>query len=199
MGIGQGIAGEAPGPVAALGRFDDLAEDALRFDLDAVDGAIRSPPGMRRLATDDFGRFFLAQGQRAHRFWTNYVRPHWKLWLTGTALAAVMLAPDEYLDAAGNLTRAGIEKVGKLGGKLLANALAGAIQATGEATKNVLRQITEQILKTFFSDAWGIAAFAVVLSAVVLAVPLTRRCLIELLRRLAGRGKQATASPPPRD
>lgn len=127
------------------------------------------------------------------------MRPHWKLWLTGTALAAVMLAPDEYLDAAGNLTRAGIEKVAKLGGAVLAGALAGIAQATGEATRQVVRQTAEQVSKTFFGDAWGIVAFALVLSAVVLAVPLTRRCLVELLRRWAGRGKQATASPPPRD
>ncbi len=179
--------------VAAIGRFDDLAEDALRFDLAAVDGAIRSPPGMRKLASEDFGRFFLDQGGRAHRFWTAYVRPHWKLWLTGTALAAVMLAPDEFLDSAGNLTQAGIEKLIKLGGEGLAGVLEGMVRGVGEATKHVVRRTTEEALKTFFSDAWGVLAFGLIACVVVFTVPLTRRWLIRAIRWLLRRGHHRTA------
>lgn len=170
--------------VAALGRFDDLADDAVRFDLAVSKGAVRSPSGMRKLGTDDFGRFFLEQGKRGHQFWTVYVRPHWKLWLAGTALAAVMIAPDEFLDAAGNLTEHGIKRVGELGGEVLARTVTAAIAASGEASKKVIRETTEQVSKTFFSDVWGIPALALLLVVIVIAVPVTRRYCVRVLFRL---------------
>ncbi|MGQ9607348.1 MAG: hypothetical protein ACUVTW_14205 [Thermogutta sp.] len=180
--------------LAAIGRFDDLADDAVRFDLAVSKGAVRSPAGIRKLGTDDFGRFFLEQGKRGHRFWTVYVRPHWKLWLAGTALAAVMIAPDEFLDAAGNITEHGIKRVGELGGEVLAHALTAAIEASGNATKMVIRETTQQVSKTFFSDVWGIPALALLLVVVVTAVPITRRYCVRMLSRLFRRENPQAAA-----
>lgn len=180
--------------VASLGRFEDLAEDAVKFDLAVGSGALRSPPGMRNLTSEDFGRFFLDQGKRAHRFWTDYVRPHWKLWLAGTALAAVMLAPDEFLDAVGNLTEEGIKKVGKLGGEVLASAITGTIHAAGEASKQIVRETTQEVSRTFFGDVWGILTLVLLVVVVVAAVPFARRPCIRVFSWLFGRGRRKSAT-----
>ncbi|MGQ9505049.1 MAG: hypothetical protein ACUVQR_09060 [Thermogutta sp.] len=180
--------------LASLGRFEDLGEDALKFDVAVNKGILRSPPGMRNLTSEDFGRFFLDQGKRAHHFWTEYVRPHWQLWLAGTALAAVMLAPDEFLDAAGNLTEQGIRKVGKLGGEVLASALAGTIHAAGEGAKQIVRETTQDISRTFFGDVWGILTFALLVVVAVVAVPFPRRYCIGILSRIFGLRRHAAAT-----
>lgn len=180
--------------LASLGRFEDLADDALKFDVAVNKGILRSPREMRNLTSEDFGRFFLDQGKRGHHFWTKYVRPHWKLWLAGTALAAVMLAPDEFLDAAGNLTEQGIGKVGKLGGEVLAGALAGTIHAAGEGAKQIVRETTQEFSRTFFADVWGILTFALLVVVVVVAVPFTRRYCIGILSRIFGLRRYAAAT-----
>lgn len=173
--------------LAALGRFDDLADDAKLFELAVAKGGLPSPPEMRKLAANDFGRFFLDQGKRAHRFWTDYVRPHWKYWLGGTALAAVMLAPDEFLDAAGKLTEQGFKKLGELGGEALVGVLRGAVKGGGKGIKDGIRKTVPEVVKTFFGDLWGILAFALLLLAVAIVVPFTRRTGVRMLSWLFGR------------
>ena len=66
--------------MAALGLYDDLVEDAIRFDEALRAGQILPAPGAARSSLEDFGKFFRSSGDRSHRFWTIYVRPHWKLW-----------------------------------------------------------------------------------------------------------------------
>ena len=80
--------------ISALGLYDDLVEDAIRFNgAVAVRSCSDRPWNGPQVTLENFGRFFHSSGDRGHRFWTVYVRPHWKLWLGGSALAAVMLPP----------------------------------------------------------------------------------------------------------
>jgi len=168
--------------LSALGRFDDLGDDLVRFDSALKAGKLPSPPGMRGVTVEDFGSFFHRQGERGHSFWQKYVRPHWKLWVGTTALAAVLLAPDEYLDKAGDLTREGLQKIGRLGGATLAGALAGAIEGAGEAAKEVVEETVSSIRRTFFTSLSGIIAAVLLVLVAMLLVPATRRVLVAVWR-----------------
>lgn len=168
--------------LSALGRFDDLGEDLVRFDSALKAGKLPSPPGTRAVELHDFGSFFHKQGQRGHSFWEKYVRPHWKLWVGTTALAAVLLAPDEYIDMAGNLTKEGLQKIGRLGGAVLAGALAGAVEGSGEAAKEIVEETARSIKYTFFRSPSGIIAAALLVLVVILLVPATRRLLVKVWR-----------------
>jgi len=180
--------------IATLGRFDDLAEDAIRFDLALQAGKLPSPPGMPALTMNDFGKFFHALDQRGHTFWDKYVRPHWKLWLGTTALAAVMLAPDEYLDELGELTEAGFKKLGKFAGTELSSALKGAISGAGEAAQEVVEETGKSIFYTFFTSFSGVlSAILLVLVAMVLIAP-TRRWLLAMIGKAFHRKTGASSS-----
>lgn len=160
--------------LAALGRFEDLADDALKFDVALQAGKLPSPDGARALTLNDFGKFFHTLGERGHRFWTKSVRPNWHLWLGSAALAAVLLAPDEYLDAIGNLTEKGLEKVGHFGGKLLYKALKGAVCGLVTA---------------------GLVSAGTLFLALLLIISPTRRWIFESVRRMF-RGRQPADSLP---
>jgi hypothetical protein len=173
--------------VATLGRYPDLATDAIRFDAALQAGRLLPPPGGAAPTVQSFGHFFHTQGDRAHQFWSRFVRPHWKLWLDSGALAAVLAAPDDYLDPIGNLTQKGIEKVGALGGDLLGKALGGAasavITATGTATKVVIQETATSFQQTFLRDLWGVLALlAILVTGGILLLPYARRKL-GILRR----------------
>jgi hypothetical protein len=170
------IRGGGAETLAALGLYDDLVDDAILFDGALRAGRILPAPGGSGLTLENFGRFFRSSADRAHRFWTTCVRPHWKLWLGSSALAAVMLAPDEYLDAAGDLTQQGIEKIGRLGGAVLAGAVRGTIHTAGDAGKGVIRDTVVASWTTFFQDVWGVlTVFVLILAAALLAPPVRRR------------------------
>lgn len=166
--------------LCTIGRHADLMEDAIRFDTALKAGKLPSPPGMKSLALKDFGAFFYEQGDRAHHFWQTYVRPHWKLWLGGSALTAVMLAPDEYLDHTGDLTKGGLKKITTVAGDLLGKALAGTVEGVGEGAKQVARESSEAFFRTFFTSTWGILSLVLISIALLLLVPATRRRVIRL-------------------
>lgn len=168
--------------LCTLGRYDDLMDDAIRFDTAIRAGNIKAPPGARSVTLNEFGRFFHEQGDRAHHFWVNHVRPNWKLWLGGSTLTAVMLAPDEYLDELGNLTREGLKKVAQFGGGLLGDALSGIVEGTGEGTKEAARKTSEAFFRTFLTSVWGIVSLIVLATVGVLLVPRTRRMLFGLFQ-----------------
>jgi hypothetical protein len=179
--------------VAALGLYDDLVDDAIRFDGAVRTGRLLAAPGTSRIALEDFGRFIRTAGDRGHYFWTAHVRPHWKLWMGSGALAAVMLAPDDYLDAAGDFTRTGLEKVGRLGGSLLAGALGGLVAGVGSATKETIRETTAAVWSTFFRDAWGILTISVLVVAGLLMIrPVWRKLRSLNPRRGEGVGPAST-------
>ncbi len=148
----------------ALGKGDKLlVKDALNFK-NVIDAkALKAPEGMRSLTFDDFGVFFKKTGDRGMHFWTEYVRPHWKAWLIGTAFTAVILTPEEYLDEFGNLTEEGARKVASFGGKELAAILKGVSKGVAEGTKEIPKKIAEGISEGFFSDFWGILTFILIL------------------------------------
>lgn len=171
--------------VASIGRYNDLVKDVIRFDAAVKAGRIPSPRGRPAITTQDFGRFFRIEGDRAHHFWTQYVRPHWKKWLAGTALAAVILAPDEYLDAAGELTQEGVRKIGQMAGSVLSGALKGAVEGAGGAAKQTVRETATAAWKTFFADAWALAGLVLLLVVAALLVPWTRRRIIAAIKRYA--------------
>ena len=158
--------------VAALGRHPDFVDDVLEFDVALRAGRLPSPAGMRAATLEDLGHFLHVGGDRARHFWSNSVRPHWKLWLGGSALTAVLITPDEYLDAVGDLTEAGLEKLGKFGGDLLAKALRGAVTGLGEGSKKVVQESAETVTRVFLTEVWGV----VTLTLMVLVIAfLTRR------------------------
>lgn len=178
--------------VAALGRYGDLMPDANRFYSAVRAGRIQSPAGLRAVGMEDFGRFFRQMGDRGHHFWDKSVRPHWGKWLAGGALAAVLLAPEEYLDEVGELTKEGFAKVGRFGTKTLADALAGTIEGVGEGVKEGIEEITTKTWNTYFRDGWGIAALAVILSFVAVVVFWTRQRIKRWLNRLGIFGPATT-------
>ena len=179
-----------PETLVALGRYEDLADDLVRFDAALRAGRLPSPPGYRVLTLADFGSFFHSLGQRAHHFWTKYVRPHWGLWLGGAALAAVLLAPEEFLDAVGDLTAQGLEKVARFGGEALGKALAGiasgVVEGTGEAVKTVVEATGKSFSQTFFTSWTGVIALVVIVGAMFLIFPRVRRLVFAPLARARG-------------
>lgn len=109
----------------AVGRYEDLADDAVRFSTAARASKLPKPSG-GNLSLEDFGDFFVKQGDRGKNFWDKYVKRNWKLWLGSAALATVLATPDEYLDQAGNLLEDAAEKLARVGGRLLGIALNAA-------------------------------------------------------------------------
>lgn len=141
--------------LVAIGRYDDLITDAIRYNTVAKAGLItnaNSPATM-----EIFGNFFARNGDRAHHFWTTNVRPYWKTWAAGSALTAVMLAPDDYLDKAGDLTEEGIRKISKFGTKVAT----GIIKGTGDAVKSTLSETLYAIYVTYFRDVIGVLALCI--------------------------------------
>jgi len=115
-----------------VGRYEDLADDAVRFST-AVRASKLPKPSGGSLSLEDFGDFFVKQGDRGKNFWDKYVKKNWKVWLGSAALATVLATPDEYLDQAGNLLEGAAQKLARVGGRLLGVALTTAgtfIEAT---------------------------------------------------------------------
>lgn len=131
--------------LCVIGRFDDLAEEANVFQKSLTNPElIRSPEGMRRVTLDDFGAFFKKFGQKGHDFWMNTVKPNWKWWAGGTALAAILLTPEEDLDKA-------IEAVGWAAGKVIDTA-GKVVEKTAETAGKAL----EDAGKTAEKSVWAI-------------------------------------------
>lgn len=151
--------------VAAAGQHgDDFVNEALRFQAALDAGKIVSPPGMRVVTVADFGRTMSQGGKASWQFYQNYVRPNWKVWLAGTALAAYIIDPDGFQDAAGRITEKGIENAEKFGGKVLSAALQGAAKGGKQAVDEVFNTSTQ-----YFRDweAWvGLAALVLVVSLI---------------------------------
>ena len=165
------------GTLFALGRYDDLMTDAIRYNTVAKAGLITNATSPATMET--FGNFFTRNGDIAHHFWTTTVRPNWKTWATGTALTTVMLAPDEYLDAAGDLTEEGIRKLVKAGTKIMT----GVIKGSGEAVKKATSETVGAIYETYFKTATGVLALCITLSAISVFMPFTRKFLMRFIHR----------------
>lgn len=176
--------------LAAIGRYDDLMDDALRFNLALRAGSLPTPTGLRAVTLNDFGKFFQQQPSRARHFWTTYVRPHWKAWLGGTALTAVIVTPDEYLDEAGNVIKDKIKKLIGFGGTVIGDILGGAGEGAGEGLAEILRKSFYGIMTGFFSSGWGIVAFVLLSGIMIFSVPFTRKLVFGLFALIRNRPQQ---------
>ncbi len=151
--------------LVVLGRYGDLADDAVRFESAARGGKLLPAPGRSAVELQDFNRFFMTEGDRASTFWGKYVKPHWKVWLGGSALAAVMATPDEYIDQGGELTQAGIKKLGHGIATGIGAVVEGTIEAGAEVAKAPIKGAARGFASGFLADGWGLIALGGVAAA----------------------------------
>lgn len=162
--------------LAAMGRYDDLVDDAVRFDLALQAGKLPSPAGARTLTLSDFGAFFHRNGERAYRFWAKSVSPHWKLWLGGTALAALLLSSDEMIDEAGQLTATAMRRLGDHLGDRLAAILAAGVEGTAALAEPIIAKTSQSLAERLWASSTGRVALALLTSGLVLILwPPVRR------------------------
>ncbi len=137
--------------VTAIGLHgDEAAKFATRFDAALQAGSIVTPKGMKTINLADVGRILKDGGNASMDFLTKYVQPHWKLWVGSGALTAYFLNPQGFQDAAGNMTNAGFEHIGKLGGVIMCNAIKGTAVGGGDAVTNIVKVTTQ----TYMINTW---------------------------------------------
>ncbi len=164
---------------------DDAARAAVKLDAGLRGGTVVVPSGVRAVTLEDFGTF-LTGGPNRWKFWDEAVRPHWKQWAAGGAMAALLAAPDEWVDELGNLTEEGARRLIQYVGE----PIAGAIRGVAGGTQDVADDITEAVGDAVSEGAAGAtAAFGLILAACVgalvlllVAVGPVRRFLVRLLR-----------------
>ncbi len=118
--------------LCALGLHPSLVPDAVNMQNLIRAGKITTPDGMRRLSLDDFGSFFHRYGTAGVRFWEKHVRPHWKLWVGGGALTALLLNPEEYLTESAEWLTDGAAKIAKFGVQVVSGVAAGILEGVAE-------------------------------------------------------------------
>jgi hypothetical protein len=156
--------------VAAAGQHgDEFVKESLRFQAALDAGKIASPPGLRAVTLADFGGAMSRGGKASWEFYKNYVRPNWKEWLAGTALAAYILNPEAFQDAAGHVTERGIAEAEKFGGKLLGAVLRGAGEGGKKAVDEVIKGVNGP-----FGDWRSWVGLAALLFVVSLTIPRLR-------------------------
>jgi hypothetical protein len=168
--------------VTAIGMYgDDIAKSAMRVDSAISGGKLISPKGMRAVTLNDYGKLFTKYGDNAKTFWDKYVVPHWGKWLVGGALAWYLIDPEGFMDNAGNLTKAGLERLTQCVGDVAAIAIEGvskgaekAIEKIATSTGDAVERIGKATLYSFFTSIKGIAALIVILFGVAVALPFTR-------------------------
>jgi hypothetical protein len=158
--------------VAAIGLGgDEVAQAALRLDAALQAGRVSGAPGFRPAMLTDFGELMVRRGEAGPRFWKRYVAPHWKQWLAGGAMTALLVNPDAFVDTAGDLTDEGFRILGEMLGEAAALTIRGAGQVAGTIAQNA----TEAVWETFFSGWKGVAATVGVLAVLLLVWPSPRR------------------------
>lgn len=165
-----GLRAEAAGDLIYLDRY------LARTDLDLASQ-------LRRPTMADFAS--VVSDDARWKFWQQYVVPNKKLWAGGAALAAYLVAPGKWHDAAGNITEEGLALAGDLGGELLAGALRG-LRKGGE---NLGQKVADEIppLGSNSFVGWiGMIAIVAVLAIVTLAT-LRRRVVGLFQRHVLGR------------
>lgn len=156
--------------LCVIGRFDDLAGEALVFQKTLENPSlIRSPEGMRRVTLDDFGAFFKKFGEKGHDVWMNTIKPNWQWWVGGTALAAILLTPEEDLDKALESVGWAVGKVIRTGGRVVEKT-AEAAQETLETVGKTAEKSIWAILRGFCSTWTGSVILFVSILLIVLYV-----------------------------
>lgn len=170
-----GLRAEAAGDLIYLDRY------LARTDLDLASQ-------LRRPTMADFAA--VVADDARWKFWQQYVVPNKKLWAGGAALAAYLVAPEMWHDAAGNITEKGLALVGDLGGELLAGALRG-LRKGGENLGGKVADEIPPLGSTSFVGWLGMIAIVAVLAIVTLAT--LRRSVVGLFKRhVLGRSSSQT-------
>lgn len=145
--------------VAMVGlKGPDAARAAVRLDEAIRGGTVFVKEGGRMVNLADFGSVMVANG--SWEFWSRYVAPHWKIWAASGAMAAYLVNPEFFQNAAGELTQAGIERLTILAGSVASGVIAGIGTGSGIAVEKV----GDAIWKTFFRpESWLVVAIGSVI------------------------------------
>jgi len=141
---------------AAAGLYgDEVVDEAIRIDALLRSGKLASPQGFRKATLQDFGKMIVNGGKAGWKFYRDSIKPYWKEWLAGGALAAYLVAPDQFTDAVGNLSEEGSTILGQLGGAALAGMLKGAAESEEEADEELKPVLAEHYFAGWKSvSAW---------------------------------------------
>lgn len=123
--------------LCVLGRYDNLAREAETMNLYLSTNKIAIPKGMRHVTMGDFGNFFRKNGEAGVEWWQKNVRPHWKAWAAGGALAAILILPESYTDYIIEKAADGSVKIVHAGGKILGETLSAGERSFAEVLKGV--------------------------------------------------------------
>ena len=176
--------------LAMLGRRGDYAGDALEFRNYLKTGKLPSPPGERAITLGDLARFMDSNPSRSDYFWRTYWKGKEIYWLGTAGLAAVLLAPDEYLDAAGHLVQKGVDKLAGIMGKGIEEIVRGGTM--------IIQKPVEGLFKALFSSPWSLALLAVVCGAGFLYVASWRKFLRRLVAGTAPAQQPDTTNQNPK-
>lgn len=151
--------------VAAVGLHgDDAARAAMRLDAAIQGGSLIVPAGKRAVTLEDFGRVMTKTGESGWQFWQKYVQPHWKLWLGSGALALYLTDPEQFQDAAGQLSEAGFRHLGLLMGEVSA----GAIRGISQGAVQVVEKVASETATGFFKSGQGFMSGLLILFGISL-------------------------------
>jgi hypothetical protein len=171
-----------PDLIAALGLHGKgAASESIRLATAIQGGTLVLPQGVRAVTLADFGKAMTKYGGASWTFWQDYVRPHWKTWLVSGALAAYLVDPEAFQDAAGRLTREGFRRVTELAGHVAAEAIRGIGQGSEVAGK----QIGDAVKDTYLSgwkSLFAVFTTIVILLVIFLAIPRLRHYVLRPIR-----------------
>lgn len=145
--------------LAMLGRRGDLAGDALEFRNYLKAGKLPSLPGERPITLGDLARFMDSNPKQADNFWKTYVKGKEIHWLGTAGLAAVLLAPDDYLDETGNIIQQGVDKLGRIVGSGIEGIVRGG-------TEVFIKNPIKGFFAGIFSSLWSISLLLAILGVV---------------------------------
>jgi hypothetical protein len=168
--------------IQAAGMRVGAADDLLYLDRYLARPNLDLTTISRRPTMADFAAVVANDGR--WKFWQTYVAPNKKVWAGGAALAAYLVAPEMWHDAAGNLTEKGLALAGDLGGELLAGVLRG-VKDGGEKLGEKIADEIPPLVSTSFVGWLGIIAI-VAIATVLLLATLRQRAFAMVKRLVVG-------------
>ena len=95
----------------------------------------------------------------------------------------MLLAPDEFINKAGDVIEGAIDKIAKFGGDILATVIKEVSKGIANTTKDALEAAAKGAGNVFFGDIWGVATLIIVVVFVLLLIRPTRNLLLTGLKR----------------